>query len=133
MVTITDGITFIITKRSGRDRHFDAHTAAVPNGSYFLKVTVTRCCAIKMKRFTGVTVTAVDLSGSGYLRFPHQIGAKFKRVIFIFSNHGGRGKRGGFSENIQKNRILYAQSLCLRACVSKYPKFRVQCIQQKIR
>ena len=62
---VTGGITFIISNRSGRDRHFDARTAVIQNGWYFLKVTVTRCRFIEMIGMTWVTVTAVDLSNSG--------------------------------------------------------------------
>ena len=58
-VTVTGGITFIISDRSGRDRHFDSRTAVIHNGSYFLKVTVTRCGLIKVMGMTRVTVTAV--------------------------------------------------------------------------
>ena len=63
---VTGGITFIISNRSGRDRHFDARTAVIQYGWYFLKVTVTRCRLIKVMGMTRVTVTAVDLSSSGY-------------------------------------------------------------------
>ncbi|MCB0033555.1 MAG: hypothetical protein KDE51_06045 [Anaerolineales bacterium] len=64
-MTVTGGMTFMIAKPSGRDRHFDARTAVLQNGWYFHKVTVTRCRFIKMMGIARVTVTAVDLSNSG--------------------------------------------------------------------
>ena len=73
-MTVTGGMTFIISDRSGRDRHFDSRTAVIQNGWYFLKVTVTRCGLIKVMGMTRVTVTAVDLSNSGYLKFSYSAG-----------------------------------------------------------
>ena len=80
-MTVTGGMTFIISNRSGRDRHFDARTAVIQNGWYFLKVTVTRCGLIKVMGMTRVTVTAVDLSHSGYLPESDVSGAKFHVVL----------------------------------------------------